>query len=53
MMNNKKKPMTKEAVSRIHSAEATSNGGGVSKDSFTARAQKVVAAPPAKPAKNK
>ena len=37
--------MTTEAVSRIHSAEARSNGGGVSKDSFTARAQKPLQSP--------
>ncbi|MEN3801998.1 hypothetical protein ACSZMW_01865 [Aeromonas allosaccharophila] len=48
-MSNNKKPMTPEAVSRIHSAEARTNGGGVSKDSFTARAQKTVAVPPLKP----
>lgn len=52
-MNNNKKPMTTEAASRIHSAEARSNGGGVSKDSFTARAQKSVAATPPKPATKK
>ncbi|WP_429103367.1 hypothetical protein, partial [Aeromonas veronii] len=49
IMSNNKKPMTPEAVSRIQSAEARTNGGGVSKDSFTARAQKTVAVPPLKP----
>ncbi|MFQ2221434.1 hypothetical protein ACK32A_01290 [Aeromonas enteropelogenes] len=53
MMSNNKKPMTTEAVSRIHSAEARSNGGGVSKDSFTAQAQKTVSVPPSKPATKK
>ncbi|MCV3275493.1 hypothetical protein [Aeromonas hydrophila] len=48
-MSNSKKPMTTEAVSRIHSAETRSNGGGVSKDSFTARAQKTAAVTPPKP----
>lgn len=52
-MSNNKKPMTTEAVSRIHSAEARSNGGGVSKDSFTAQAQKSVSVPPSKPATKK
>lgn len=59
-MSNNKKPMTTEAVSRIpypvsriHCAEARSNGGGVSKDSFTARAQKTVAVPPSKPTTKK
>ncbi|MFM5239238.1 MULTISPECIES: hypothetical protein [Aeromonas] len=52
-MSNNKKPMTPEAVSRIHSAEAKQQGGGVSKDSFTARAQKVVAVPPSKPTTKK
>lgn len=52
-MSNDKKPMTPEAVSRIHSAETPSNGGGVSTDSFTARAQKAVAVPPSKPATKK
>lgn len=44
-MSNKK-TMTPEAVFRIHSAEARSNRSMVSKDSFTARAQKAIAAPP-------
>ena len=35
-----KTPMTKEAAQRIHSAEATKNGGQVSKQDFTARAQR-------------
>jgi hypothetical protein len=47
MMSNKK-TMTPEAVFRIHSAEARSNRSMVSKDSFTARAQKTVAVPPLK-----
>ena len=41
-MTNSKKPMTQEALSRIHAAEAKQNGGGVNKDSFTARAQRIV-----------
>ncbi|WCH21122.1 hypothetical protein [Aeromonas salmonicida] len=45
MMSNKK-TMIPEAVFRIHSAEARSNRSMVSKDSFTARAQKAIAAPP-------
>ena len=48
-MSNNKKPMTPEAVSRIHSAEAKQQGGVVSKDSFTARAQKTAAVTPPKP----
>lgn len=52
-MSNNKKTMTPEAVSRIHSAEAKQQGGGVSKDSFTARAQKIVAVPPSKPTTKK
>lgn len=35
--------MTKTTVSRIHSAEAIRNGGGVPKGSFTGRAQRTVA----------
>lgn len=41
-MGNNKKAMTPEAQARIHSAEAK-QGGSVSKDSFTARAQRTVA----------
>lgn len=33
------KPMTPEAAARIQSSEAKASGGGVSKDSFAARAQ--------------
>lgn len=40
---SKKTPMTPEAAARIHSAEAIKNGGKVSTDSFTSRAQKAVA----------
>ncbi|WP_185817651.1 hypothetical protein [Shewanella atlantica] len=41
---SQQKSMTAEAAARIHSAEAHANGGQVSKGSFTARAQKTVAA---------
>ncbi len=52
-MSNNKKPMTTDAVSRIHSAEARDNGGEVRKDSFTARAQRTVAVTPPKTAPKK
>lgn len=39
-------PMTPEAVARIQSSEAKAHGGGVPKDSFTSRAQRVVATTP-------
>ena len=45
-MSKNKKPMTLEAQVRIHSVEAQKNGGGVSKDSFTARTQRTVAQQP-------
>ena len=37
------KPMTAADVARIQSATAKQSGGGVSKDSFVARAQRTVA----------
>ncbi|WP_422474579.1 hypothetical protein [Endozoicomonas sp. ALB032] len=41
MANSKQKtPMTSEAAARIQSSEAKANGGGVSKDSFSSRAQR-------------
>ncbi|MGE4518927.1 MAG: hypothetical protein AB7E04_05400 [Desulfobacteraceae bacterium] len=42
MAKRKSTPMTKEALSRIHSTEAKKNGGNVPKNSFTSRAQKAV-----------
>lgn len=45
-MSKSKNPMTPEAQARIHSVEAQKNGGSVSKDSFTARAQRTVAQQP-------
>lgn len=44
-MNKKpsSKPMTAADVARIQSATAKQSGGGVSKDSFVARAQRTVA----------
>jgi len=36
-------PMTPQAAGRIQSATAKANGGGVSKDSFAARAQSAAA----------
>lgn len=37
------KPMTAEAMARIHSAEAKANDGQVTKESFTARAARAAA----------
>jgi hypothetical protein len=37
------KPMTPEAARRIQSSEAKASGGGVPKDSFTARTQRTLA----------
>jgi len=42
-MSKSKTPMTPAAAARIHRAEAKREGGCVSKDSFTARAQRTVA----------
>ncbi|MEG0923262.1 MAG: hypothetical protein RSG22_17875 [Comamonas sp.] len=42
--SSKSTPMTQAALSRIHSAEAKAGGGQVKSDSFTARAQRTVAA---------
>ena len=36
----KSTPMTQKAASRIHSTEAKQNGGKVSSDSFTSRAER-------------
>lgn len=41
-MTKSKSPMTAEAQRRIQGAEAKGNNGQVTKDSFSARAQRVV-----------
>lgn len=46
MSKKTKTPITKDAVSRIHSAEAIKNGGKVSSNSFTARATRTLAKAP-------
>jgi hypothetical protein len=43
MAKRKSTPMTKEALSRIHSTEAKKNGGNVPKNSFTSRVQRIIA----------
>lgn len=41
--DSKSTPMTSAALSRIHSSEAKSGGGQVSKRSFTSRVQRTLA----------
>ncbi len=52
-MKNGKTTMTKAAAARIQSAEAKSNGGGVSKGSFASRAQSAAASTSLKNAPSK